>query len=678
MKNNKFLSGLIIAMTMMFSFSCGEDFLKEEPLSFLSPENTFTDAAGLQTALQAGLDGVFDQWNGDTRELMFNSNMSDATVVGSTDKPDAWVDLRTYATPINDRNNDAGRARSFYEENFEHLKNVNTVIDNIDIPEWDGGASDPDRNHLLGSAYFLRAFFYMQLTMQFGNVPFVLNVVSEARRDFKVFHMQSIWDQMIADLEFAEQWVKPKSEIAVGQPPKDAVRILLAKYYMLNERFAEAEALMDDVIADGQSVLFTDAMIPGDVTTVAVGNNTNPSTGTVLPGRDVNAPADAQNYLHMEAGDQKITNPEGIWLLVNAPFVLGSQGRSARIRAWGPNFVQPTVGVWVPGTNTVGMDLRQSTRDGESPMMKKWGRGQGFTRPTNYSQYDMWAFKGTWDEQDYRHKDLNWMEMEDVLYDFPGLENNEDPNLASWYLQPLTLYDPLSGNITCGDTIRTWYGYPRYKFYALNREQRVDRQDGGKQNMYVMRMAEVYLVRAEARFWQDNFQGAADDINTIRQRSNAIEMYTAADVQNEGIGAVLDERNRELYGEEYRHDELVRMSVIFAKTGKTDYMGNTYSISGNNIETSLSQNSFYYNRVMDKNSFFRDEVAWTTYTSTRYTMDPKHVFWPIYIDYIVGNVEATLNQTTGYDGSEGNVEPLTHVVQAAGIPNDDPMRAIGE
>ncbi|MEQ8338928.1 MAG: RagB/SusD family nutrient uptake outer membrane protein, partial [Cyclobacteriaceae bacterium] len=203
-------------------------------------------------------------------------------------------------------------------------------------------------------------------------------------------------------------------------------------------------------------------------------------------------------------------------------------------------------------------------------------------------------------------------------------------------------------------------------------------QDGGKQNMYVMRMAEVYLVRAEARFWQDNFQGAADDINTIRQRSNAIEMYTAADVQNEGIGAVLDERNRELYGEEYRHDELVRMSVIFAKTGKTDYMGNTYSISGNNIETSLSTNSFYYNRVMDKNTFFRDEVAWTTYTSTKYTMDPKHVFWPIYIDYIVGNVEATLNQTTGYDGSESNVEPLTHVVQAAGIPNDDPMRAIGE
>ncbi len=673
MKNNKLFKGLIIAAVMMFSTSCGEDFLVETPLSFLSPENTFVDAAGLETSLQASLGGVFNQWNGDTRELMFNSNMSDATVIGSTDKPDAWVDLRGFATPINDRNNDAGRALSFYRENYEHIKNANAVIDNIDIPEWDGGENDPERNHLLGTAYFLRAFFYMQLTMQFGNVPFILNVVSEARRDFKVFHMQGIWDQMIEDLEFAEQWVKPKSEIAVGLPPKDAVRILLAKYYMLNERFLDAENLMTDAINDGESMLFTDAMIPGGVDSVRVANNVNPVTGTVLPGRSANASADAQNFLHMEEGDQKVNNPEGIWMLVNSPFILGTRGRSARIRAWGPNTVQPSVGVWVPGTRTVGMDLRQSTRDGESPMMKKWGRGQGFTRPTNYSQYDMWNFKGTFDEQDYRHKDLNWMEMEDVLYDNPGLATSA----PQWYLQPLTLYDPLSGDITCGDTIRTWYGYPRYKFYAENREQQLNRQDGGKMNMYVMRFAEVYLVRAEARFWQDKFQEAADDLNVIRMRSNAIAMYTGADVQTDGIGAILDERNRELYGEEYRHDELVRMSVIFAKTGKQDYLGNTYSISGDNIEVSLSSNNFFYNRVMDKNTFYRDEVEWTTFTN-RYTMDPKHIFWPIFLDYVVGNVEATLNQTTGYDGSENNIEPLTHQVQAAGVPNNDPMRAIGE
>ena len=673
MKKINYIKGIIVPVLLLFSISCSEDFLEERPLSFLEPATTFSDAAGLQTALDGAYQGVMSQWNGDTRELMFNSNMSDASVVSATDKPDAFVDLRVYATPTNSRNNDAGRARSFYEDNYAHIKKANTVIDFIDVPEWAGGANDPERNHLLGSAYFLRAFFYMQLTMDFGNVAFPLNVVQGARRDFKAFNMQGIWDQMIADLEYAEQHVKPKSQLAIGQAPKDAVRILLAKYYMLNERFADAESLMNDVINGGESQLFTDAMIPSGVTEVEVANTMNPNSGNPLPGRSGYATADAVNYLHMDRGAQKTSNPEGIWLVVNEPFVLGTQGRSARIRAWGPNFVSTNLGVWEPGTTRTGTDVQQSTSDERGRMMKKWGRGQGFARPTNYSQYEIWNFKGKYDEQDYRHKDLNWFEMEDVLYDNPSLLDDG----SEYYLQPLRLYDD-NGNLTCQDTIRCWFGYPRYKFYSVNQESRPDRQDGGKMDMYIMRIAEAYLVRAEARFWQDNFAGAAEDINTIRQRANAIDMYTVGDVQTEGIGAVLDERNRELFGEEYRHDELVRISVIFAKTGKMAYNGKTYSISGNDIEESISASSFYYDRMMEKNNFFREEVPWATYNTTKYTMDPMHVYWPVYQPYLVGNVGATLNQTTGYNGSSNNIEPLTHVVQTPGVPNVDPMRALEE
>ncbi|WP_339710154.1 RagB/SusD family nutrient uptake outer membrane protein [Cyclobacterium amurskyense] len=673
MKKINIFKGIILPVFLVFSFSCNEEFLDEKPLSYLSPENTFVDAAGLQTALDAAYLGVFSQWNGDTRELMFNSNMSDASVVSATDKPDAFVDLRVYATPTNSRNNDAGRTRSFYADNYKHIKKANTVIDYIDFPEWADGANDEERNHLLGSAYFLRAFFYMQLTMDFGNVAFPLNVLAGARRDFKAFNMQGIWDQMIVDLEYAVQHVKPKSQIPVGQAPKDAVRVLLAKYYMLNLRFADAEKLMDDVINGGESQLFTDDMIPADVTEVEVANTNNPNTGNPLPGRSGYASADAVNYLHMDKGAQKTSNPEGIWLVVNEPFVLGTQGRSARIRAWGPNFVSTNLGVWEPGTTRTGTDVQQSTSDERGRMMKKWGRGQGFARPTNYSQYDIWNFKGKIDEQDYRHKDLNWFEMEDVLYDNPSLLEDG----SEYYLEPLRLYDD-NGNLTCQDTIRCWFGYPRYKFYSVNQESRPDRQDGGKMDMYIMRIAEAYLVRAEARYWQDNYAGVAEDINTIRQRANAMEMYTVADIQTEGIGAVLDERNRELFGEEYRHDELVRISVIFAKSGKMAYNGKTYSISGTDIEKSLSASSFYYDRMMEKNTFFRDEVPWATYSTTKYTMDPMHVFWPVYQPYLVGNVDAILNQTTGYNGAENNIEPLNHVVQPAGAPNEDPMRAIGE
>lgn len=663
MKN---ITGLVLILLLGFTMSCNKDFLAEEPLSTLSPENTFIDAAGLQTALDASIKGLFNQWNGDTRELMFNSNMSDASVVGSTDKPDSpGVDMNTYATPINSRDNDAGRMLSFYREGYYQIKNANTVIDYIDVPDWDGGDANAERNHLLGSAYFMRAFWYMQLTMEFGNVAFPLNVVSEAKQDFKAFHMQGIWDQMITDLEFSVQHMKKKSELPIGQPPVDAARILLAKYYMLNERFAEAEALMTTVIDDPESRLFTDADV--DVSTVMVGNNQNPFTGEILDGFDCEQPADAINRLHESANSQRAQNVEGIFTITNKAFIEGNQGRSSRVRAWGPNLYSTNKGVKAPPSGTVtGINIDQNS---DSKQMHKWGRGQGFTRPTNYSQYEIWDFKGETDRQDYRHKRGNWFDMDMAIYDYPDLKGTE------WYGQPVRLWH--EGTLLCEDSIRCFYGYPFYKFFAPNEEDQVKRQDGGKTDMYIYREAEAYLIRAEARFWQDNFQGAADDINIIRQRANAIHMYTAADVQAEGVGAILDERNRELYGEEYRHDELVRMSVIYAKTGKS-YKGHTYSLSGTDIEKSLSTGSFFYDRVMEKNNFFRDQTPWSTYNTTKYTMSPKHIFWPVYEPYLIGNVGAKLNQTTGYDGSEDNIEPLTHVVQPAGTPNVDPMVAIGE
>ncbi|MDP4679548.1 MAG: RagB/SusD family nutrient uptake outer membrane protein, partial [Cyclobacteriaceae bacterium] len=518
--------------------------LQEDPLSFLSPENTFVDAAGLQTALERALKGVMDQWNGDNREIMFNHNMSDATVVSATDKQDAFVDLRTYATPQNSRDNDAGRARSFYEKNYIYIKSANTVIDYIDVPDWEGGATNADRNHLLGSAYFLRSFFYLQLTLQFGNIAFPLNVVSEAKQDFQAFHMQGIWDQMITDLEYAVQHMKAKSQLPIGQAPNAAARMLLSQYYMLNLKFSEAEAQLDQVIASGEHRLFTD----GDVSAVEVrvGNDINPFNGNTMPGRTTYIPADAINSLHKDAGAQKTSNPEGIWLAVNEPFILGTQGRSASIRAWGPNFVSTNKGVKAP---PFGSTTGTNTSQGKGEMMLKFGRGQGFARPTNYSQYDIWHVNGEIDRQDYRHKPGNWFEMSDVVYDNPDLK--KIPASAEYYLQPLRLFHT-DGTLLCEDTVRCWYGYPMYKFYAENIEQEVKRQDGGKRDIYIKRKAEAYLLRAEARLWQNNYAGAAEDINTIRQRANAKYMFTVGDVTTAGIGAILDERCRELYGEEYR------------------------------------------------------------------------------------------------------------------------------
>jgi hypothetical protein len=63
----------------------------------------------------------------------------------------------------------------------------------------------------------------------------------------------------------------------------------------------------------------------------------------------------------------------------------------------------------------------------------------------------------------------------------------------------------------------------------------------------IFRIAEQYLIRAEARAEQDNFEGAREDINAIRNRAglDAISYNTKSEL----LDAVLQERRVELFGE---------------------------------------------------------------------------------------------------------------------------------
>ena len=73
-----------------------------------------------------------------------------------------------------------------------------------------------------------------------------------------------------------------------------------------------------------------------------------------------------------------------------------------------------------------------------------------------------------------------------------------------------------------------------------------------------MRLAETYLLRAEANFLKGDLGSAAADINVIRARANATPVG-AGDVN---LDLILDERARELYQEEFRLSTLMRMGKL--------------------------------------------------------------------------------------------------------------------
>ncbi|TKG95897.1 RagB/SusD family nutrient uptake outer membrane protein [Puteibacter caeruleilacunae] len=646
----KIKSGILLALMAMLNFSCGDDFLDEKPLSTLSPENTYVDAQGLMTPLDAALKAIMNMVNQDDNGISFDNMLSDVAVAGNTDKAYLWQDCNKNAIPTNGNNREGVKSKWFYEECFKHLKNANTVIDYIDNPEW---TTDVERNHVLGSAYFIRAYFYYLQTMQFGNTAFTLNVISSAKQDFRTFRMQEIWQQMITDLEWAREYVKPANDVPKGRIGNSAVRLLLSKYYLLTNQYDKAEQECNAIINSGVHELVTDA----DVTTEFTKIGAAEYNGNVFDGRSIDIPSDAINVLHDDWQGNRLRNSEAILVFVNAYNLDASVGKAESMRTYGPNFGN---GSSVGRIKTPDLNNGINDKNGKGEQMQKWGRGQGQMRPTNYSQYDIWTTNpndpsAAKDWQDYRHKPGNWFQMSDVVYD--------NSAAGDWTGESVRLFND-DGVLLCKDTLRNWYGYPIYKFWAYD-EASPNKQYGGHANLYLYRLAEVYLLRAEARFWQGDYQGAADDINVIRDRANAIYRYTAADVQNAGIGAVLDERARELYGEEFRSSELTRISIIFASSGKSAYNGKTYSMER------LSEDSFWYDRVKEKNIFFKDGI--TNINGQQFTISPHHIFWPIYEPIIVANVGAVLNQTPGYLGDDRNVPLMIHKVQPAGVPNTDPM-----
>jgi hypothetical protein len=84
------------------------------------------------------------------------------------------------------------------------------------------------------------------------------------------------------------------------------------------------------------------------------------------------------------------------------------------------------------------------------------------------------------------------------------------------------------------------------KYYKIRKYKLVTATAGNEYDV-VLRLAEQYLIRAEARAQQNNIAGAQADINVIRTRANLPN--TTATTQVTLLAAVAQERKVELFGE---------------------------------------------------------------------------------------------------------------------------------
>ncbi len=600
------IASVIFLATMMVG--CSEDFLSPEPLSFITTEAGLADADAMYATLAYSSIRIRDHYmDGTFAPPMFTENLfSEVMVDGTSDKTFPARDMNRLIIPdgmLTDASyNRVGHCWAYA---YLAIKSASIVISNIDQPQY---KSEQEKNAVLGTAYFHRAFWYYLLVNEFGDVPFINEQIAEPKLDFYSTQREVILAKLKEDMESAVQWVP--ASVNKGMVSKAACNHLLTKIYLALGEFDKAITSANAVINGGYSLM-----------TSRFGSDKADQTKNIIWD------------LHRPLNKTLPENKEEIFSVIDR------YGMPGNISA-GSTFMY-IFGTFWGGATILTPTGKRGTSDAvgcEIPQVETYGRGVCKGRGTNYSTRMIWDSPG-----DLRHAPGNWVKMEDLVYNNPTLKTQGDP-----YYGKHIQFRKENGSILVGDTLRSWSGgWPHYKFLIPDPYRTQPR--GGNTDWYIFRLAETYLLRAEAYFWKDDMANAMKDVNMVRERSGAAPYTNLADF---GIGTILDERARELFYEEPRKSELTRIAFLFAKTGKS-YNGMTYNLSG------FSESNFWYDRIMEKTEFFNKGVS--SPAGDVFTLSPYHVLWPVPQTVIDSNSKGVINQNKGYNGYENNVPPLTSV-----------------
>ena len=221
------------------------------------------------------------------------------------------------------------------------------------------------------------------------------------------------------------------------------------------------------------------------------------------------------------------------------------------------------------------------------------GRGVSFLRPTDYFENTIWQSDF---DNDIRNAEHNYKRT--VSYDNPS---------SAWFGSS-AVDNP--GSVLEGQDWR-WYPYltkvttpgthPENLYSDADLKLLKNNAGSTYTDQYYIRLAETYLLRAEAYLGKGDAGSAAADINVVRLRANAQPVQPG----QVDIDYILEERARELSMEEERRLTLQRLNKL--------------------VE-----------RVRLYNDHNGDEIQ------------DFHALWPIPASEIEANINADLQQNPGY------------------------------
>lgn len=579
----RILSIWFCVLIILVHSSCSDDLLKPKPLSFFAPENVFNNKAGFEASLVTMRKALTVGVTGSRRYYMVGE-----WAASEAGTPTFQLDW-TQTTPFFDK---YYTFLGLFTDSYEYIKNSNVVIGRIDDIEW---TDEAEKNRILAEAYWHRAYWYYWLVNSYGDIPFVNEEVRGVKLDYATHSRWTILNKIQSDMEFAVKWL-PLSAVP-GAITKGAGNHLLTKIYLANLEFDKAISAASEVI-NGPYALMTERF------------------GAIAdyPNRDLIWD------LHRPENKNIPQNKENILSIVDR-FEAPTDAKTAGLytmRHYNPSWWHQKL------KDSQG----QSGMVDSGVMYDSLGRGNPDLMITSYASYDIWKGNGTtWkNTPDKRRSDRNWIDKHEITYNNPASVDFGKPVNTQWIPNKQ-------------DSVQLIFPIPFYKTYAPQQSPTAQPM-GGNGDWYIFRLAETYLLRAEAYFWKDQLSNAADDINKVRNRAQAVPI-SASDVT---LDYIFDERARELFIESPRHAEMVRASYIFAKLNKGGY-----SLSN------FSQNNWWYDRVIELNEMYTIKPL---IDGNIPNISPYHVLWPIDNNVITANTMGVINQNIGYSGAERNLPPL--------------------
>jgi len=496
--------------------------LNENPPHLITSQSLYTTLDGFQLGINGLYSKARDEHRSPVRTSMF--------MLGTDNKVPNWtsgggfVQIGSQWGALNHPSD--SYITTVFEWLYEVINAANTIINHAENKsdiDWSGGGFTPEenKNRIIGEAKAIRAWAYRHLTFGWGDVPLSLkeSTGGTIRTDWERTPVAEVRQQMLLDLQFAEQHVPVRPEMA-GQLTKGAIQHYLAELHLVLNEPDKALELADRAINTPEYELITERFgVKSDQPGV-------PFADMFYDGNT--------NY---EEG-----NTESLWVFQYAYETTGG-GNAPRRRG-----------------NHMGRFMDWVV-DGIKPLQityERGGRGKGYSAPTKW-------FMDSYEEQDHRFSNYI-LRTFFILKDAEGNAPQPADNLPPGFAYGDTLFLDWSEDLTALTNRRTNWPYSRKieGTFPNNVTHNNDYDD----RIY-LRLADTYLLKAEAQYLLGDLGGAAETINIIRRRSNASEI-TASDVD---LDFILDERSRELFLEEHRRWTLLRTGKWLERTRKYNNFG---------------------------------------------------------------------------------------------------------